>query len=102
MGEIAIFLGRLLQAVDDAMDPAAVAVTVLLGKFRMKKVSGKAPVKTGWEVWIKEPCRKVQPTVSAPRPAQAMVTSRVLFGTGVHAGQDIDLLNHQLHMPTLS
>jgi hypothetical protein len=34
MGEVAIFLGRLLQAVDDAMDPAAVAVTVLLGKFR--------------------------------------------------------------------
>ena len=34
MGEIAIFLGRFLQAVDDAMDPAAVAVTVLLGKFR--------------------------------------------------------------------
>ena len=30
MGEIAIFLGRFLQAVDDAMDPAAVAVTVLL------------------------------------------------------------------------
>lgn len=34
MGEIAIFLGCFLQAVDDAMDPAAVAVTVLLGKFR--------------------------------------------------------------------
>ena len=30
MGEIAIFLGRFLQAMDDAMDPAA----VLLGKFR--------------------------------------------------------------------
>ena len=34
MGEIAIFLGCFLQAVDDAMDPAAVAVTVLLGKLR--------------------------------------------------------------------
>jgi hypothetical protein len=34
MGEIAIFLGRFLQAVDDARASAAVAVTVLLGKFR--------------------------------------------------------------------
>jgi hypothetical protein len=33
MGEIAIFLGRFLQAVDDARASAAVAVTVLLGEF---------------------------------------------------------------------
>jgi hypothetical protein len=34
MGELGIFLGRLLQAENDAMVPAAVAVTVLLGKLR--------------------------------------------------------------------
>ena len=33
MGEIAIFLRRWLQPVDDAIDPAAIAVTVLLGEF---------------------------------------------------------------------
>jgi hypothetical protein len=47
MGEIAIFLSRFLQAVDDAMAPAAVTVTVLLGKFRHPLAAPHGPAAKG-------------------------------------------------------
>ncbi len=74
MGEIAIFLGRFLQAVDDAMEFADGAVAVRRGKFRHPLAAHTAPQPNDYATVgplrrrRSDPTRRIVP-VRTPTPA---------------------------------